>query len=391
MPTSGVRCVEVRILYATRVAGRTPITRRDAMRAMAVAAYGEPLEQIDLPEPPLRPGEALLDIVTCGVCFSDVKTSRGLMPYSADLALPHVPGHEIFGRVAATEPPGLLEEGSGAVVYHYWPCGTCAACRRGDETLCSRMVGWIGFTHHGGFRERIAVPVDRLVPIPPTVDPVHAAPMSCALGTAYRSVITRGGARPGTTAVVIGLGGVGIHALQVARASGARAVGFDVHPDTLASARGLDLDARRADDDAAVEDVAGSAEGGVDVVVDTVGYDDTLALARRLVRPGGRVVGVGYSPSTSLTVPTPSFVLEEVEYVGSRYAHRDDLANAVSLVERGLVSMVVGLVRPLGAVNEVIEALDAGSVVGRAVLQVAGEGGGTAAAATASAIVSADR
>ena len=73
------------------------------MRAMAVTAYDAPLEPIEVPEPALRPGTALLEVLTCGVCFSDVKTSRGLMPFSRDLPLPHVPGHEIFGRVLASE------------------------------------------------------------------------------------------------------------------------------------------------------------------------------------------------------------------------------------------------------------------------------------------------
>jgi D-arabinose 1-dehydrogenase-like Zn-dependent alcohol dehydrogenase len=146
--------------------------------------------------------------------------------------------------------------------------------------------------------------------------------------------------------------------------------------------------ARRADDPDAVEDLLGTTEDGIDVVVDTVGHDDTLELARRLVRPGGRVVGVGYSPTTTLTVPTPRFVLDEVDYVGSRYAHRDDLARAVSLVDRGLVSMIVGLVRPLSAVNEVVRALEQGSVVGRAVLEVVPRA--TADTASASDIVSAE-
>jgi D-arabinose 1-dehydrogenase-like Zn-dependent alcohol dehydrogenase len=186
------------------------------------------------------------------------------------------------------------------------------------------------------------------------------------------------------TAAILGLGGVGIHGAQVGRAAGARMVGFDLHEETLASARTLDLDARRADDEAAIEDLLADTGGeGVDVVVDTVGHDDTLELARQLVRPGGRVVGVGYTPTSALTVPTPRFVLDEVDYVGSRYAHRDDLAKAVTLVARGLVSMVVGLVRPLDDVNDVFAALEEGSVVGRAVLEVASDparvpGGGKA-------------
>ena len=335
---------------------------------MTVVDYGAPLAASDVDEPAVRDGEALIDIVTCGVCFSDVKTARGHMPYSGALALPHVPGHEIFGVVRRTEPAGLVAEGTRGVVYHYRPCGRCAACRRGDETLCSQMVAWTGFTHSGGFTERIAVPVDRLVPIPDEIDAVHAAPMSCALGTAYRSVVTRGGVRAGTTAAIVGLGGVGIHAAQVARAAGARTVAFDIGDAKLAAARDLGLDARRSDDAAAVDDARGI--DGVDVVVDTVGADATLVLAQRLVRKGGTVVGVGYSPSTALSVPTPSFALDEVTYVGSRYAHRDELATAVELVARGLVEPVVGLVRPLEDANDVFDALEAGEVVGRAVLEI---------------------
>lgn len=360
------------------------------MRAMAVTRYGAPLELIDVPEPELTSGHALLEVLTCGVCFSDVKTSRGLMPFSEDLPLPHVPGHEIFGRVLATEPGGLIAEGVQAVVYHYWPCGSCSACRRGDETLCRQMVGWAGFTHWGGFTERIAVPVDRLVPIPEGIDPIHAAPMTCALGTAYRSVVTRGEVGAGMTAAILGLGGVGIHGAQVGRAAGARMVGFDVHEQTLVSARDLDLDARRSDDEAAIADLVAETGGeGVDVVVDTVGHDDTLELARRLVRPGGRIVGVGYTPTSVLTVPTPRFVLDEVSYLGSRYAHRDDLAKAVTLVARGLVSTVVSLVRPLEDVNDVFAELEAGSVVGRAVLEVGSDPARVPGSDEASDIVSA--
>ena len=343
------------------------------MRAMAVERYGEPLVPIELPEPDVPPGFALLEVRTCGVCFSDVKTSRGMMPFSDRLRLPHVPGHEIFGFVLRTNPPGLVAEGSRASVFHYWPCGRCAACRRGDETLCTRLDGWIGFTDPGGFCERIAVPVDRLIAIPPAIGDVDAALMTCALGTAYRSVVTRGGVRPGSRVSVIGLGGVGIHAAQVARAAGARVVGFDVTDVALAAAETLGLDARRSDEADAVASLVEHMDGeGVDVAIDTVGLAETLGLAVDAIRPGGRVVCVGYLPTSSLTVPTSRIVLGEIEVIGSRFAHRDDLERAVALVAGGAVRPVVGLVRRLDEVNEVFEALEAGAVAGRAVLDVAG-------------------
>lgn len=343
-----------------------------SMRAMAVTTYGAQLELLDLPEPVLPRGHAMIEVLTCGVCFSDVKTARGLMPYSDALPLPHVPGHEIFGRVLSTNPPGLLEPGTLATVFHYWPCGRCAGCRRGDETLCSQLTGWVGFTHHGGFRERLAVPVDRLVAIPPSIDPVHAAPLTCALGTAYRSVVVRGEVRPGDLVAIVGLGGVGIHAALVARAAGARVVGFDVDAGTIAAARDLGLDARSAGIEAASSVIDEGLGEGVDVVVDTVGHTDTLALADGMVRPGGRIVCVGYAPDVALALLTTRIVLGELEVRGSRYAHRDDLEHAVALVAGGLVEPVVSMVRPLEEVNEVFAALDRGEVIGRAVLDVAG-------------------
>ncbi len=343
------------------------------MRAMAVERYGEPLVRIELPEPEVPPGFALLEVVTCGVCFSDVKISRGMMPFSDRLRLPHVPGHEIFGRVLRTNPRGLVAEGSRVSVFHYWPCGRCAACHRGDETLCARLKGWIGFTDPGGFRERIAVPVDRLIAIPPAIDDVDAALMTCALGTAYRAVVTRGGVRAGSRIAVIGLGGVGIHAAQVARAAGARVVGFDVSDVALAAADALDLETRRSDEADAIGSLVDQMDGeGVDVALDTVGLPETLGMAVDAIRPGGRVVCVGYLPTSSLTVPTSRIVLGEVEVIGSRFAHRDDLEHAVALVAGGGVRPVVGMVRPLDEVNDVFEALDGGTVAGRAVLDVAG-------------------
>ena len=343
------------------------------MRAMAVTEYGAPLERIEVPEPQLRPGHALIEILTCGVCFSDVKTSRGQMPFSKELELPHLPGHEICGQVLDTDPPGALEAGTKVVVYHVWPCRVCSRCRAGEDNICVNPQAWAGFTHPGGFQERLLVPIDRVVAIPDSIDPVHAAPMTCALGTAYRATVTRGRVAAGSRTVVIGLGGVGIHALQLARAAGALAVGLDTSQEAVDAACGLGLNACRADDPDTYRQVtSGSGGEGVDVVIDTVGYEDTIQQADRLVRSGGRIVAVGYSPTTNFSLPTPRFVLEEIQLLGSRYVRLDELERAIMLVADGRVETVIDSVKPLEAANEVFDALEKGDVVGRVVLDVGG-------------------
>ena len=343
------------------------------MRAMAVTQYGAPLEKIEVPEPQLRPGHALIEVLTCGVCFSDVKTSRGQMPYSEELELPHLPGHEICGRVLDTDPRGAFEPGTKVVVYHVWPCRICSRCRAGEDNICVNPQAWVGFTHPGGFQDRFVVPLDRIVAIPDSIDPVHAAPMTCALGTAYRATVTRGGVAAGSRAVVIGLGGVGIHALQIARAAGARTVGLDTSQPAVDAAHDLGLDARGADNpDTHAQLVAESGGEGVDVVIDTVGHEDTILQADRLVRPGGRIVAVGYSPTTNFSLPSPRFVLEEIQLLGSRYVRLHELERAIMLVAEGRVKTMIDSVKPLEAVNEAFEALEAGDVVGRVVLDVGG-------------------
>jgi D-arabinose 1-dehydrogenase-like Zn-dependent alcohol dehydrogenase len=339
---------------------------------MGVTAYGEPLQPLELPVPEPPPGHARLEVLTCGVCFSDIKTARGKMPFSERLALPHVPGHEICARVAETNPAGALERGTVVVVYHLWPCRRCERCRAGEDNLCLYPEAWTGFTHPGGFQEQLVVPIDRLVPVPPGIDPVHAAPLTCALGTAYRAITTRGRVGPGSSVVVIGLGGVGMHALQIAAAASARAVGIDLSERAIAVAEGLGLTAFGSDSDTERRLLRAFGGDGVDAVVDTVGTADSLRRAERLVRPGGRIVAVGYALEGVLELPVAPLVLQEKELVGSRYVRMDELDRAIRLVADGRVRTVVDRVEPLEEVNRGLEALEAGEVVGRVVLDVGG-------------------
>jgi D-arabinose 1-dehydrogenase-like Zn-dependent alcohol dehydrogenase len=196
-----------------------------------------------------------------------------------------------------------------------------------------------------------------------------AAPLSCAIGTGIRAVMTRGDVTSGDRVVVIGLGGVGIHAAQIAAAVGVRVIGLDVHAPTLEMARSLGLDAQAADGDATTLRDALDGEGA-DVAIDAVGTAETIARAAEIARPGGRIVAVGHSAG-AVGPPLQRIVLEELERVGSRSASLDEMARGVAMVADGSVRPVIGMLRRLEQANEVLDALEAGRVVGRAVLEVA--------------------
>ena len=168
---------------------------------MAVRDYADPLEPIELPEPALRPGHALLEILTCGVCFTDVKTARGRMPFSDRPCPPPRPRPRDLRRVVRSDPPA---RSSRAPSWSSTTCGRAAgAVDAGPAPSSSAATPQAldGLHTPGGFQRRIVAPLDRLTVVPGGIDPVHAAPLTCALGTAYRAVITRGGVVAGAVAV----------------------------------------------------------------------------------------------------------------------------------------------------------------------------------------------
>ncbi|MGH9064503.1 MAG: alcohol dehydrogenase catalytic domain-containing protein [Acidimicrobiales bacterium] len=340
---------------------------------MAIVGYDRPLELLELPRPEPPPGSALVEVLACGMCFTDVKTIRGRMPFSGDLRLPHVPGHEISGRIVEANGEGSRHRaGDHVVVFHSWGCRQCPACRSGHDNLCRQPRGWVGFTDPGGFQEYLVVPVEHLLAVPDGVSPTNACPLTCAIGTAYRAVVVRAGVRPGERVVVLGLGGVGIHAAQVAKAAGAQVLGIDLALDKLAAARGVGLTdlALAAELDRAVADLTDGE--GADVLIETTGDPSLVERCRQVGRPGTRIVGVGYRVGDMIPLLSDQFILWENSFLGSRYATHADMDQALRLVARGLVTPVVGGVYPLERANDALRRLEDGQAVGRLVLSVAG-------------------
>ncbi len=345
------------------------------MRSMALVAFGQPLVLREVEPPRPGPGEVLVRVLACGVCRTDLKIVDGQMPFSAHQRLPHVPGHEVAGVVAASGAGVAVPAGQRVVVYNYWGCGRCPYCVAGEENLCDALRGWVGFTTPGGFQEFLTVPATHVLPLPDRVSAVQGAAMSCALGTAYRAVLTRGGLQSGETAVVLGTGGVGIHAVQFARAAGARPVAVDVAEAKLQAAREAGAEEAVLVGGAA-QQVRAMTEGrGADLVVDCVGSHDATGVALALVRKGGRIVQVGYTTEEGRhpALPTDQVALHEVSIIGSRYVTRPELARAIDLVARGQVRPVVSAVLDLARANEALARVRADQAVGRIVLAVAAE------------------
>ena len=342
------------------------------MRAMAVTEYGAPLELLDLPKPEVKPGYVLVKILACGVCYTDVKVSRGRMPFSPDVELPHVPGHEVSGVVEDAGPETGFEPGERVLVYNYWACGYCPQCLIGREQLCENLEGWVGFMTPGGFQEYLLVPFDQLLRVPSKITAEEACAASCAFGTGYRSVVTRGRVQPGEVVVIQGVGGVGLHTLQIARAAGAHVLAVDIDEAKLEKAKELGAaDGALAGDDA-LEMVRSYTSGvGADVVIDVVGAEEAVYQASQMLRQAGRVVGVGYHPGEFARIDTASIVLQELEYVGSRYAHRYELERVMSMMEEEEIKPIIDDVLPLEEANEALERLERGEVMGRTVLRVA--------------------
>ncbi len=342
------------------------------MRSMTLVAFGQPLVLRDVDPPRPGPGEVLVRVLACGVCRTDLKIVDGQMPFSARQRLPHVPGHEVAGVVADTGEGVSVPPGQRVVVYNYWGCGRCPYCIAGEENLCDALRGWVGFTTPGGFQEFLTAPASHVLPLPDRVSAVQGAAMSCALGTAYRAVLTRGRVQAGETAVVLGTGGVGIHAVQFARAAGARPVAVDVAGAKLQAAREAGAEEAVLADEAVPRVRAMTAGRGADLVVDCVGSGETTGVAVALLRKGGRIVQVGYTTEEGHhpALPTDRMALDEVSIIGSRYVTRPELARAIELVARGQVRPVVSEVLDLSQANEALAMVRADRAVGRIVLAV---------------------
>jgi NAD+-dependent secondary alcohol dehydrogenase Adh1 len=338
------------------------------MRAALLSEYHRPLELVERPVPePVGSRDVVVRIGGAGVCATDLHAIDGLME-PAGLRPPVVLGHENAGWVHAIgDSVTTAAVGDAVLVYPAYSCGLCVPCRRGLDIHCERHQ-FTGLTRDGGFSEYVLVDERSLLALPPGAEPADVAPHADAGITAYHAVkklLPR--LEPGSTAAVIGVGGVGHIALQLVRVLGAgRVVAIDTDERRRSLARELGADDVIGEED----DVAGAVRelsdgAGADVVLDFVGTDETHASGMAMVARRGLYSIVGYGGTVSH--PSVGFVVGETVVAGNLVGNWIDLWELLQLHGRGQVTLRTET-HALDDVNDVLDRLREGGITGRAVL-----------------------
>ena len=339
------------------------------MKAAVLREFGKPLLLLEVDVPVPAPDEVLIRVRACGIDGTDLKLHDG---FGYEPQLPFIMGHEpagvveqVGGEVAEFEP------GDRVVTYNFFVCGTCPLCRGDREQLCPNMTGVLGVLGKpGGYAEYLKVPARQVLPIPDGVSFADAAVLCDAGITAFHAV-ERSRARSGETVLLFGIGGVGSFALQFARLAGARVIAVDVSEQKCAHASDLGADAvingSEADVSATVREMTDG--WGSECVLDVVGKEATIATGVDSLCNGGRITLVGYTPE-SYALNGKQVAQKELEVIGSRCGRRRDLLGAAALVASGRTRSIVTDTHPLDQVNEALDRLRAGHVLGRCVLTV---------------------
>ncbi len=296
---------------------------------------GSEMRVEDVPMPEAGAGEVLVQVQAAGVCGTDLHAAHGHLPVAQ---LPVTMGHEGAGIISAVGPGVDSDlEGARVLLLPSETCGQCAACRVGHLGLCAKAKIF-GMARDGTFAEAIAAPASCAIPLPASVPFEHGAILADAVATACHAVATRGAITGGERVAVIGCGGVGYHAILIARLLGAeRIVAVDASLGALdrALAAGADvaIDARDEGASKAIFQAAGS--GGPHVVIEYVGRASTVELALGCVARGGSVVVGGVGMDAPRLPPLLSFVGREVSLLASMGYTRAELDQVVAWAASG--------------------------------------------------------
>ena len=343
------------------------------MKAIHYTAYGGPLSLEQLPDPTPTPTGVVLQVKATGLCRSDW---HGWMGHDPDISLPHVPGHELAGVVQAVgKEVRRFRIGDRVTVPFVGGCGGCAECLAGQQQVCPEQFQ-PGFTHWGSFAEYVAIDYadTNLVTLPEAVDDLTAASLGCRFATSFRAVVDQGRVRAGEWVVVHGCGGVGLSAIMIARACGARVIAVDIRDEALQLAHQLGAERMlNSTSEKVVEAIHEITRGGAHLSIDALGHPGVLMNSIHCLRRRGRHVQIGLIPPEKVPTPIPidRIIAWELELLGSHgmQAHRYDAMLAMIIDGRlrpqELISRTITLEDILTELPRMNEFAEAGILVAR--------------------------
>ncbi len=348
------------------------------MRSYDIAEWGAPLKLYERPTPAPQGTEVLLRVTAAGVCHSDVHIWEGYFDLGGGkkfhmsdrgMKLPHTLGHEIAGEVVAVGPKARgVRKGQKRLAYPWIGCGTCEACRRGDENLCL-APRFLGIQRPGGYSDHVLVPHPRYLLDIGKMKPSEAAPYACSGLTTYSALRKVGSRLKTQPLVIIGAGGLGLMCLRLHKAmKGKGAIVVDIDPAKRAAA--LKIGAMAAIDGAASDAVAqikAAAGGPISAAIDLVGAPATAQLGLDCLTKGGTLIIVGLFGG-QITLSLPLIPQRALTIQGSYVGNLAELKKLMTLVRQRKVPAIPISERPLDDAPAAIEELRGGKVVGRTVL-----------------------
>jgi 2-desacetyl-2-hydroxyethyl bacteriochlorophyllide A dehydrogenase len=334
------------------------------MKAAVLEGYNQPMaiREVDICEP--GPSEVTVEVKACGLCLTDIHINEGHVPTARP---PLVQGHEFAGVVASL---GLgvtdWKVGDRVTVFVDVSCGHCDFCLRGETNRCIRLKR-IGFERNGGMAEMVNVPAANLERIADQVSFEIAAVIPDAVASMYRALKSVAHVTVGTRLAILGVGGLGIQGVKLAKLFGARVTCTDLDDRKLERARSFGAEHTINPTRESFLTAAKERIGPFDVVIDNVGRKETMMEAVQAVRNGGMVVAMGYVDPT-LEIPSYDIVIREKQVVGTRALTRMEFREVVALVNSGAFDPDIGELVPISRINEAFDNLRNGRYLTRTVL-----------------------
>ncbi len=335
------------------------------MRAVVITRYGGKLESMDRPAPRACANEVVIRVRASGLCSTDMHLLSGRQLLGN---LPRIVGHELAGEIvelgARVRDWRIGDRVTAAIDV---VCGKCRHCRTGQTQRCVAMTR-IGFERDGGHAEYVTVPSTNLVAIPPELDYESAAILPDAVACMYHSLVCQGQVTIGQTVLILGVGGLGIHGVQIAQLAGAQVLATSRRTERLKIAVEYGATTVNPAKESLFDVVEDFTQGeGVDLVVDNIGNRASVREGLSLLRPGGKFLVVAYLDET-FEVPSMPLFKTEQQIIGCRGSTKQDLIDVVQLAQQGQLKPVIGARYPLEEIDSAVGRLERGDLVGRIVL-----------------------